>query len=57
MADKEPTKTPEPKTIRAVHGMMVDPHTNEIFPITEKPVGKITAWVQCQIDAGKLALV
>ena len=56
MADKPTPAKTEPKTIRAVYGMMVDPHTNEIFPITEKPVGKITAWVQCQIDAGKLAL-
>lgn len=47
---------PEAKTIRAVYGRMVDPHTNEEFTTTVKPTGKITSWVQCQIDAGKLVL-
>lgn len=47
---------PEYKTIRAVYGRMNDPHTGEDFKTTAKPIGKITPWVQCQIDAGKLSV-
>lgn len=46
----------EPKKIRAVHGRMVDPHTGEQFDLEPKPCGKITGWMQAQVDAGKLAL-
>lgn len=63
----EPTKQPTPavvkaapkaaiKTIKAVYGFMVDPHTAEEFTVIPKIMLPPSPWVQSQIDAGKLAV-
>ena len=63
----KPQQKPEPKevakptsqkikTIQAVYGRMVDPHTGEEFTCIPKVAGQLTSWVQSQVDAGKLAL-
>ena len=48
---------PAPKQIRAVYGLMVDPHTGLSFNLHPCELLKLTPWVQSQLDAGKLALV
>lgn len=44
------------RMIRAVYGRMVDPHTGLAFDLKPCELFKMTPWVQCQIDAGKLIL-
>jgi len=48
---------PAPKKIKAVYGLMVDPHTGLSFNLKPCELLKLTPWVQSQLDAGKLALV
>lgn len=50
-------KPAEPKMVRTVYGIMVDPHTGATY--TQKPseLPKLTGWVQSQVDAGKMVLV
>ena len=45
-----------PKNIKAVYGLMVDPHTGCTFNLKPCELLKMTPWVQSQIDAGKLLL-
>lgn len=54
--DKTP-KPVQPKQIRAVYGRMVDPHTGLVFDLKPCELLKITPWVQCQVEAGKLVVV
>ena len=46
-----------PRNIKAVYGLMVDPHTGHTFNLKPCELLKMTPWVQSQIDAGKLMLV
>lgn len=55
-AKVEVKATSKVKTIRSVYGVMVDPHTAEMFNVIPKPEGIITPWVQSQLNAGKLEL-
>ena len=48
---------PAQKKIKAVYGLMVDPHTGLSFNLKPCELLKLTPWVQSQLDAGKLALV
>lgn len=48
---------PKPTMIRAVYGRMVDPHTGLVFDLAPCELFKMTPWVQCQVDAGKLVLI
>jgi hypothetical protein len=52
-----PAAPASPKQIKAVYGLMVDPHTGLSFNLTPCELLKLTPWVQSQLDAGKLALV
>ena len=42
------------KFYRAVHGRMVDMETGQEFNDPPVEVKKVTAWMQSQIDAGKI---
>ena len=42
------------KLYRAVHGRMVDVETGQEFEGAPVEVKKVTAWMQSQIDAGKI---
>ena len=42
------------KMYRAVHGRMVDVETGQEFVGAPVEVKKVTAWMQSQIDAGKI---
>ena len=55
----EPVKVEVPKkqSVRAVFGRMVDPHTGVEYTQMPQALGKITAWVQSQIDAGKIEVL
>ena len=53
-ATKTPAKVEKPLTVCAVHRRMVDPHTGLAFENSPTEVFKMTPWVQCQIDEGKL---
>lgn len=50
---------PQPKKVllRAIHGRMVDQTTGEEYDQAPKLVERITNFVQCQIDAGKMEIV
>jgi hypothetical protein len=52
-----PVPAPVPKQIKAVYGLMVDPHTGLHFNLQPCELLKLTPWVQSQLDAGKLTLV
>lgn len=44
--------------IRAVHGLMIHPYTHAAFNTeTITPVDERDAWLDCQIEAGKLETV
>lgn len=45
------------KMYRAVHGRMVDMETGQEFEGAPVEVKKVTAWMQSQIDAGKIEAV
>ena len=45
------------KMYRAVHGRMVDVETGQEFEGAPVEVKKVTAWMQSQIDAGKIEAV
>jgi hypothetical protein len=55
----EPMKVEAPKkqSVRAVFGRMVDPHTGVEFTERLQELSKVTAWVQAQIDAGKIEVL
>lgn len=58
---QEIAKAPEPQpkkvALRAIHGRMVDQTTGEEYDQSPKLVDRITNFVQCQIDAGKMEIV
>lgn len=45
------------KLYRAVHGRMVDMETGQEFEGAPVEVKKVTAWMQSQIDSGKIEAV
>ena len=53
-AKVEPTKK---QSVRAVFGRMVDPHTGTEYTQRMQDLGKVTPWVQSQIDAGKMEVL
>ena len=52
----EPVKL-QGKLYRAVHGRMVDVETGQEFVGAPVEVKKVTAWMQSQIDAGKIEAI
>ena len=53
----EPVAESSGQLIRAVYGLMVDPHTGLRYEQKPSELLKMTGWVQSQLDAGKLELV
>lgn len=66
MADEKIVKPVEPKPtvkpatqklVRAVYGLMVDPHTGQMFGMQPRTLDDLTPWVRSQIEADKLRLI
>lgn len=57
---KPPVEAPKDEALktalqlRAIHGVMVDPHTGERYTQRAAEYTEITPWVQAQIDAKKI---